>query len=72
MPQSVERDQRELLVWNLAGVIPADNVLHCLVWCGVVHQFAVVLGKYPVIPLPVVAHIEAVLQLLGVELPEAF
>lgn len=48
------------------------NVLQCLVRCGVIHQLAVVLGKYPVIPLPVVAHIEAVLQLFGVQLPEAF
>ena len=39
--------------------------------CGVVHQLAVVLGKHPVVTLPIITHIQAVLQLLGVQFLES-
>ena len=61
LEEAMKRDQRKLLLRIFASIVAADDVLHCLVRRGVIHQLAVILGKHPITSLPIVAHKEAVL-----------
>ena len=44
-----------------------NDILHCLVWGGVVHHTSVFLGEYPVVSLPVIANTEAIARLGDLE-----
>ena len=53
MPQSVIGNHRQFVGFVLVGVVVAQKILQGTVGRVVAHHGAVVLGEYPVAPLPI-------------------
>ena len=67
MPEAVEWNCRELLVYFLVCIVPGNGILERRVWCRVGHLLSVLLDEQPISTLPVVTNGQTVLEPLVLE-----